>query len=42
VVLSGLREEIRFGRPIVSVEPTCYAVFNEGLGKLTPFDDDAD
>jgi FAD/FMN-containing dehydrogenase/Fe-S oxidoreductase len=40
-VLSGLRDEIHAGTPVVGVEPSCVAVFKDELTKLWPMDQDA-
>jgi Fe-S oxidoreductase len=40
-VLDGLREEIRAGTPVVSLEPSCGAVFRNELTNMLPGDEDA-
>ena len=39
--LDGLRQWYREDVPIVGMEPSCVAVFKDELGKLLPYDDDA-
>ncbi len=40
-VLDGLREEIRAGTPVISLEPSCGAVFRNELINMLPHDEDA-
>jgi FAD/FMN-containing dehydrogenase/Fe-S oxidoreductase len=40
--LDQLREWYREGIPIVGLEPSCVAVFKDELGKLLPYDHDAE
>jgi FAD/FMN-containing dehydrogenase/Fe-S oxidoreductase len=40
-VLDGLREEIRGGIPVVTLEPSCGAVFRNELTNMFPDDEDA-
>jgi Fe-S oxidoreductase len=40
-ILSALREPIRSGTPVVTLEPSCGAVFRDELGNLFPADEDA-
>jgi len=40
-VLDGLREEIRAGTPVISLEPSCGAVFRNELLNMLPHDEDA-
>jgi FAD/FMN-containing dehydrogenase/Fe-S oxidoreductase len=40
-ILDALRDEIRAGTPVISVEPSCGAVFRNELTNLLPDDEDA-
>jgi FAD/FMN-containing dehydrogenase/Fe-S oxidoreductase len=40
-VLDGLRDEIRAGTPVISLEPSCGAVFRNELINMLPHDEDA-
>jgi FAD/FMN-containing dehydrogenase/Fe-S oxidoreductase len=40
-VLDALRDEIRAGTPIISLEPSCGAVFRNELTNMLPHDEDA-
>jgi Fe-S oxidoreductase len=40
-VVDGLREEIRAGTPVISLEPSCGAVFRNELTNMLPDDEDA-
>jgi Fe-S oxidoreductase len=40
-VLSGLREEIRAGTPVIALEPSCGAVLRNELTNMLPDDEDA-
>jgi FAD/FMN-containing dehydrogenase/Fe-S oxidoreductase len=40
-VLDGLRDEIRAGTPVVTLEPSCGAVFRHELTDMLPDDEDA-
>jgi Fe-S oxidoreductase len=40
-VLDGLREEIRAGLPVITLEPSCGAVFRNELTNMLPDDEDA-
>jgi Fe-S oxidoreductase len=40
-VVDGLREEIRAGTPVISLEPSCGAVFRSELTNMLPNDEDA-
>ncbi|MGH2893572.1 MAG: FAD-binding and (Fe-S)-binding domain-containing protein, partial [Solirubrobacteraceae bacterium] len=40
-LLDGLRDEIRVGTPVVSLEPSCGAVFRNELTNMLPHDEDA-
>jgi FAD/FMN-containing dehydrogenase/Fe-S oxidoreductase len=40
-VLDALREEIRAGTPLISLEPSCNAVFRNELLNMLPHDEDA-
>jgi FAD/FMN-containing dehydrogenase/Fe-S oxidoreductase len=39
-VLTVLRDELRSGTPVVGIEPSCLAVFQDELPKLLPHDED--
>jgi Fe-S oxidoreductase len=40
-VLDGLRDEIRAGTPVITLEPSCGAVFRNELTNMLPDDEDA-
>ncbi len=40
-VLDGLADDIRFGTPIVGMEPSCVAVFRDELVNMLPYDRNA-
>jgi Fe-S oxidoreductase len=40
-ILDALREEIRAGTPVISLEPSCGAVFRNELTNMLPHDEDA-
>jgi Fe-S oxidoreductase len=40
-LLAALRDEIRAGTPVISIEPSCGAVFRDELLNMLPHDEDA-